>query len=188
MPRYDRINKAVRRDLEGRDGASFDWLFRVLRLALSGCASGPFHLADWLNLPRKPPQSPDPSGKRAQTDQCADENQLSFHRELLYQVLRNANQFRNKEVGIAILFDDDGVPGPAIRFVESSASGVGCVSSKPREPSGEQEEYRDDDQANLHVRATPLVSEVIGASQSAKSRTGNPQRSISHWLLRSVMV
>ena len=91
-------------------------------------------------------------------------------------------------MGIAILFDDDSVSGPAIRFVESSASGVGCVAPKPREPNGEQEECRDDDQANLHVRATPLVSEVIGANQSAKSRTDNPQRNISHWLLRSVMV
>lgn len=66
---------------------------------------------------------------------------------------------------VTVLLDDDGVPGPAIRFVESSASGVGCVAPKPGEPSGEQEECRDDDQANLHVRATPLVSEVIGASQ-----------------------
>ena len=52
MPRYAQTNTSVRTNQEGRVGASFDWLFRVLRLALLGCASSPFHFADWLNLPR----------------------------------------------------------------------------------------------------------------------------------------
>ena len=75
----------------------------------------------------------------------------------------------SKGVSVTVLLDDDGVPGPAIRFVESSASGVGCVAPKPREPSCEQEECRNDDQAKLHVRATPLVSEVIGVNQKRGS-------------------
>ena len=52
MPRYAQTNTSVRTNQEGRVGASFDWLFRVLRLALFGRASSPFHFADWLNLPR----------------------------------------------------------------------------------------------------------------------------------------
>lgn len=75
----------------------------------------------------------------------------------------------SKEVSVTVLLDDDGVPGPAIRFVESSASGVGCVSSEPGEPCGEWKERRDYDQANLYVREIPLVSEVIGANQKRVS-------------------